>query len=197
MIDDFQAWFWALDPTLQVYWGVAIITSSLFIIQTLLTFLGLGHGDVAADVAFDTTPDGGLDGIDGALQIFTVRNLVNFLLGLSWGGICMWSTISNKFVLAVTALLIGVAFVVAFLAVYRLMMRLQGNGNIRMESAIGKTCQVYLRIPAERSGAGKVQVSFSGSVQEIDAVTDGDTLPSGTRVRIVEVVDSHTFLVTP
>ena len=84
-----------------------------------------------------------------------------------------------------------------FLAIYRLMMRLQSSGNIRMENAVGAVCQVYLRIPESRKGSGKVQISFSGSVQEVDAQTDGAALPSGTRVRVLSLIDSHTLLVAP
>lgn len=197
MSEIIYSWYEQLDPGLRVYWIIAIITSSLFFIQMMLTFLGLGHSDVDIDTSFDSTPDGGLDGVDGAMQIFTVRNFINFLLGLSWGGICLWDVISNKFILSVASLLIGLLFVSIFWAIYRLMMRLQSSGNIRMESAVGAVCQVYLRIPAARKGTGKVQISFSGSVQEVDAQTDGDELPSGARVRVLSLIDDHTLLVTP
>ncbi|MBP5196081.1 MAG: NfeD family protein [Bacteroidaceae bacterium] len=197
MSEIIYSWYEQLDPGLRVYWIIAIITSSLFFIQMMLTFLGLGHSDVDIDTSFDSTPDGGLDGVDGAMQIFTVRNFINFLLGLSWGGICLWDIISNKFILSVASLLIGILFVSIFWAIYRLMMRLQSSGNIRMESAVGAVCQVYLRIPSARKGTGKVQISFSGSVQEVDAQTDGDELPSGARVRVLSLIDDHTLLVTP
>ena len=40
-----------------------------------------------------------------------------------------------------------------------------------------------------------MQISFSGSVQEMDAQTDGAALPSGARVRVLSLIDSHTLLV--
>ena len=60
---------------------------------------------------------------------------------------------------------------------------------------MGKACDVYLRIPAARSGQGKVQVSFGGSVQELDAVTDGEQLPSGAKVRVVQLIEGRLLLV--
>jgi hypothetical protein len=43
---------------------------------------------------------------------------------------------------------------------------------------------------------GKVQISFSGSVQELAALTDSDTpLRSGSKVRVTEVIDGTTVLV--
>lgn len=197
MLDTFNQWYGQLDPHLRIYWSVALITTAVFVIQTALTFIGLGDSDADVDFSADSTPDGGLDGVDGAMQIFTMRNVVNFLLGLSWGGVCLWEVIPNRVLLALASVAIGLCFVGFFIFLYKQMMRLQSSGNIRIESAVGQVCQVYLRIPTGRSGTGKVQISFSGSVQEVAAQTDGEALASGTRVRVVSVIDAHTLLVTP
>lgn len=69
-------------------------------------------------------------------------------------------------------------------------MKLESNGAFDINTAIGKTCDVYLRIPANRAGTGKVQISFSGSVQELDAVTDGEMIPSGSKVTVVEILNN-------
>lgn len=69
------------------------------------------------------------------------------------------------------------------------MMKLQHNGAFDINDAVGKVCDVYLRIPAEGKGMGKVQVSFNGSIQELDARTDGEMLPSGSKVRVLRVID--------
>ena len=58
-------------------------------------------------------------------------------------------------------------------------------------------CPVYLRIPATREGQGKVQISLLGSVQEISAMTDGAFIPTGARVRVIQVIDDNTLLVEP
>ena len=55
---------------------------------------------------------------------------------------------------------------------------------------------MYLRIPAARSGRGKVQVSVKGSVHEIDAMTDRDEeIATGGQVKIVEVLGDDLLLV--
>ena len=65
-----------------------------------------------------------------------------------------------------------------------------------MKEAVGLRADVYLRIPAARSGRGKVQVSVKGSVHEIDAVTDSDTeIATGGQVEIVEVLGDDLLLV--
>ena len=164
MLDTFYQWYGQLDPHLRIYWSVALITSALFAVQTALTFIGLGH-------------------VDGAMQIFTVRNVINFLLGVSWGGVCLWDVIPSRVLLAVVSVFIGLCFVGLFLLLYRQMMRLQASGNIRIESAVGQVCQVYLRIPSGRSGAGKVQISFSGSVRPDRRRGSGFRHPRTCRVR--------------
>lgn len=188
----------ALDGTMQFYWAVAVVVSLVFAVQMILTFMGIGDTDGDFDFQTDVDASAG-DTLDmgGALQLFSVRNIINFLLGLGWGGVCWSSVIANRFLLAVAAFATGCLFLIAFLYVFRMMRRLETNGAFRMQDCVGQTCDVYLRIPAYRGGQGKVQVSFGGSVQEIAAITDGDAIPSGAKVQILSLVDDHTVLVAP
>ena len=185
-----------LDTAMRFYWVLATTTSVIFLIQMALTFIGLGDTDASFD--FDTDVDtsaGDTLDVGGALQLFSVRNIINFLLGLGWGGVCLSSFIENRLLLALAAILTGVVFVVVFFFVLKKMRGLESNGAFQIKDCVGQVCDVYLRIPAARSGQGKVQVSFSGSVQEIAAVTDGEAIPSGTKVSIAELVDEHTVRV--
>ena len=101
---------------------------------------GVDFGDTA-DTAGETMDTG------GAIQLFTIRNMVNFLLGIGWGGVCFYSAIPNKVVLALVAILCGCLLVGAFLLMYRQLMRLESNGAFRIEDCVGTVCDVYLRIP--------------------------------------------------
>ena len=38
---------------------------------------------------------------------------------------------------------------------------------------------------------GKVQISVRGSVHELDACSDGEFIPTGAKVRILEVIDKN------
>jgi hypothetical protein len=78
-----------------------------------------------------------------------------------------------------------------FIYIFKKLMKLESNGAFDINTAEGKTCNVYLRIPANRTGTGKVQISFDGSVQELDAVTDGDMIPTGTKVVVMEVLNNN------
>lgn len=197
MTTAFYEWYGALEPTLRIYWTIALATSLIFCIQMILTFIGMGDADADMDADFSIEGHEGTMDVGGALQIFTFRNVVNLMLGIGWGGVCLWDSIDSKAVLLLASLLIGIVFVACFVLIYRNMMKLQSNGAYRLNDCLGSVVDVYLRIPAERSGSGKVQVSFGGSVQELSAQTDGDAIPSGAKVRVISVIAPNTVLVEP
>ena len=198
-MDTFMTWYSSLEPTQRTYWTVALLATLVFVIQMALTLIGIGDtdGDVPEGVDFGDTADTAGETMDtgGAIQLFTIRNMVNLLLGIGWGGVCFYSSIPSRPLLLLVAVLCGIAMVVAFLLMFRQLMKLESNGAFRIEDCVGKACDVYLRIPAARSGQGKVQVSFGGSVQELDAVTDGEQLPSGAKVRVVQLIEGRLLLV--
>ena len=60
---------------------------------------------------------------------------------------------------------------------------MQQSGNIDVyKSAVGCQGKVYLTIPGERKGTGKVQIVINESVREYDAVTDCDTITTGAQI---------------
>ena len=80
---------------------------------------------------------------------------------------------------------------------FKWLSKMQQSGNINIfQSAAGCNGKVYLTIPAERKGTGKVQISINESIREYDALTDSETeLKTGTAIKVVEVIDSSTLLV--
>lgn len=189
-------WFIQLDPTLRFYWGIAIFASIVVIIQMTMSFAGMGDIDSGdADVDFSTDTDS-LDNA-GSMHLLSIRNIFYFLLGFGWAGVSLWSTISNTIALCVVSILVGCLFVAIFIFLFRQMMKLQSNGAFNVNDAVGKVCDVYLRIPGQNEGLGKVQISFNGSVQELDARTSGDPIPSGAKVRVLRVIEKKVLEVEP
>lgn len=181
-----------LDIWMRAYWSCAIVSSVFFIIQMALTLIGMDSSDV--DVDFD-----GPDTMDlgGGLSLFSIRNLVNFFCGAGWAGVCLNNAISNRYLLLLVSLAVGVAFVYLFFLMKKQTKKLEHNGAFSIDDCMDKTASVYLRIPAQRSGQGKVQVSINGSVQEIDAITDeAEPIASNSKVRITAVCDDSTLLVS-
>ena len=186
--------FNSLEPLQKFFWTIACCASLVFIIQTIMTFIGLG-----TDADVDAGPmDGSVDSMeDGALSgVFSYRNLINFLLGYGWAGVLLFDDIEKRWLLQLLAIAVGLLFVLAFVFMFRQVMKLSHDGSFKMSETVGLKADVYLRIPAARSGRGKVQLSVKGSVHEIDAVTDNDAeIPTGGQVEIVEVLGDDLLLV--
>ena len=67
-------------------------------------------------------------------------------------------------------------------------LKLSEDNSFKIESTINKTAEVYLTIPANKSGKGKVQISVNGSFHELDAMTlNLEKLPSGSVVKVIAV----------
>ena len=186
--------FNSLEPMQKFFWTVACCASIVFIIQTIMTFIGLGtDADVDAgpmDGAVDSMEDGSLSGV------FSFRNLINFLLGYGWAGALLFDSIEKGWLLQLIAIAVGLVFVMAFVFMFRQVMKLSHDGSFKMQETVGLKADVYLRRPAARSGRGKVQVSVKGSVHEIDAVTDSDNeIATGGQVKILEVLGNDLLLV--
>ena len=216
MFASLSNWFTSLDTTMQIFWACAIAASVVFVIQNALMLMGLGDmdSDVDADVGtdFDVHTDFDADGGDadistghtghegtlgqaGIFSLFTLRNFINFFLGFGWGGISLAPVVQSRALLVFLSILSGLLFVAVFVVMFRLILRLERNGSFRIQDCVGQTASVYLRIPAHHAAAGKVQVSVNGSVHELNAFTDGDFLPTGSRVRVISVIDSGSLLV--
>lgn len=179
-----------LDTLLRTFWYVAIPASLIFVIQTILTFTGMGASD-----GIDADFDGDFSGEDTPFQIFSLRNLINFLLGFSWTGISLYNSISNELVLIAISLLVGLLFVYIFFVVINQVQKLAEDNTFKIQNVVGKTAEVYLNIPAAKIGKGKVMVSVNGSYHELDAVTEGEALKPNSLVKIKSLESGNILIV--
>lgn len=179
-----------LEPILQIFWYVAIPTSIVFGIQTLMTFVGADSGDgIEADF------DADFDGADAPFQLFSFRNLVNFLLGFSWTGISFYSSIESHNWLIALSSAVGVLFVLMFFFVIKQLKKLAEDNTFKLKHAVNKSADVYLTIPGNKAGKGKISLNVKGSYHELAAVTEGETLETGAVVTVVGIVNSDLLLV--
>jgi membrane protein implicated in regulation of membrane protease activity len=66
--------------------------------------------------------------------------------------------------------------------------RFASSGNERIGNAVGRRATVYIPIPANGQGKGKVQVSIQNRIVEFQAVTDeGERLRTGELVEVIAV----------
>lgn len=181
--------FQTLDPLLKAFWYVAIPTSLIFVIQTIMTFIGADASD-GVDADFDSN----LTGTEAPFQLFSLRNLINFLLGFSWTGISFYNLIGNPLLLLFVALVTGSLFVFLFFLIISQVQKLAEDNSFRYANTINKTAEVYLNIPANRQGKGKVLISVNGAIHELDAMTENERIAAGTVVKVVKI-ESESILI--
>ena len=179
-----------MNITLQVYWYIAIGASVFFIVQTIATFVGMGGGE--ADVDTDTSVGHG----DFPFHFFSLRNLVSFLLGFGWTGVSLYKSITSSLVLLIAAILVGLLFIAIFFFIIKSLLKLSEDNSFKIEDTLGKTGDVYIPIPPQKSGKGKVFVSVKGSTHELAAITNDEApLKAGCLVKVLRVEDK-TLIVT-
>ncbi|NLZ20194.1 MAG: hypothetical protein GXY24_08065 [Bacteroidales bacterium] len=208
-------WWNSLEPAMKVLWAITLSASLVFVIQTVMTFLGAA-GDSDFDINSDFDVDASGDLADGSVDVgggpdagghdvdhpstgmnlLTFRNFINFLIGFGWTAILLKDSVPATGLRMLIAILVGVALVFLVMLLFKWLTDMQQSGTINVyKSAVDCQGTVYLTIPGERSGEGKVQITINNSVREYAAVTDGPALRTGTRIRVVEVISANTLLV--
>ena len=179
-----------LEPLLRTFWYIAIPVSLIFIIQTIMTFAG---GDTMDGVEADFDSD--LTDTDAPFQLFSLRNLINFLIGFSWSGISFYHYISNHWLLIGISFLIGSLFVLLFFLVIRQVTKLAEDNTFKLESTLNKSGEVYTNIPGEMNGMGKILIAINGSTRELPAATREDSIKQGTLVEVIEIKNKNLLIV--
>ena len=185
-----DTWWNSLEIMQKVLWCIAGASTFVFVLQAILTFIGMD-----SDSGLDTDVDSqGMDG-EYPFQLFTFRNLINFMLGFSWTGLLFYNTIESTILLALVSTLFGCFLVVVVMWMFYQLSKMVQSGNIAIESTIGLNANVYLVIAGHRERMGKIQLNVQGAVREYDAVTDGETLKTGELVVVEKVLDGNILLV--
>jgi hypothetical protein len=174
--------------SLPIYWFCALIGSGMFLIQFVLSFVGL-HDDVDSD-------DGGRADA-GKFKWLSKQGLTGFLMMFGWAGLtCLY-----EFKLAYApTLLIAIAsglatlFMTAF--IFNTAKKLQSPGSIfNIEEAIGKEATVYQSIP--EGGFGKITISLNCCTFELNAASDNqEEICSFTPVQVINKIDDNTVVVS-
>lgn len=197
----------------------AVVGGTVMVCQFLLTMLGMGDdgadfadGDVGGDLGVDVGDfDGGGDvDVDGdhhtpihqaadadidhpdsswVFQMLSFRTVVAALTFFGLGG--AWSSGSGH--APAVSLLVGFAAgFAAMFGMYHLMKaiyNLQSSGNIDIHGAVGLPGKIYVPVPPEGAGKGKVHLTLQGRTLEYEAVSgETEVLKTGENVVIDQVL---------
>ena len=208
-------WWNSLNALTQIFFCVAIPSTLVLIIQTILTFIGIGaesdfdtdaeietpegmSSDVG-DGVFDSDTELDCESIDSgmdSLKLFTFRGIVAFLVIFGWVGVAMDSSGAPVWLTVPIALISGFVMMLSLALIMRMVMKLRNDGTADNRNAIGTAGRVHLTVPPSRSGEGKVHVMLQGAYVERDAVTDEEeAIPTGSEIVVVGVSGQTSLVV--
>lgn len=195
------AFFESLSAVEKIFFICAVFGGVMFILRLLLSLFGGLHdadmgGDAhggfdvhdvqdAHDVHHDSDASFKILSLQGLTAFFMMFGLVGLALSRQSRWATMWATIG--------ALIGGLAAMWIMAKIFKGMTKLQSDGTMDIQNAVGQEGTVYLTIPAE--GEGKVQVTVQGSLRELTAVSKYKTeIKTGERI-VVDSVTSANLLV--
>lgn len=188
-------WWYSLSSMEQVFWGIALIFSLLFLIQFGLSLLG---ADVDADAEVDVDlGDHGSFSLDPSFTLLSVRSIIAFFTFFGWMGVLALSKGYGSSMVILIAAGSGLAAMVTVAYLMYFFSRLAEEGNADLTELIFKNATVYLTIPERRKGKGKVHVTLNNSLREMEAVTEGERLDNGKSVKIIEIIEDNILVVEP
>lgn len=196
---DYINYFNELIKSGSAFWFCALLGTGMFFIQFFINIFGRAdHEGLDADDLTDVDTGDSHDPADARkFKWLSMQAITGFLMMFGWTGI----TAQLEFGLTIIptlgiSLAAGVFSAFMIRAIFKLAKKLQSPGTAyRIEDAIGKEGYVYQAIP--KNGVGKVSLSMQNFTHEIHAVShDSEELASFTRVKIIEIKDKHTVVVT-
>lgn len=207
----FFEWWNSLGVVSQIFFCIALPSTLVLIIQTVMMLVGIGGEDGGADELPNEVPDdvGGelpdgdvADGVYGdalaegdpdpsgleGLKVFTIRGIISFLVVFGWVGIAMDRAGAKLWLTIPVALVSGMIMMLLIALLTRAVMKLRSDGTVDNRNAIGTAGRVQLTIPPARSGEGKVHLMLQGAYVERSAVTDEtEAIPTGAEIVVVGI----------
>jgi hypothetical protein len=191
LLSFFPVWS-ELDLMSQVYW---IITVPATVVFALLLVLTIFSSDADTDVHTDldhSLVDG--DGIP--FQMLSLKNIIAFFTMFGWSGLGFLSAGLAPFLVILFSFICGFLMMLAMATLFYFMSKLAESGNMNIRNAVGRTGDVYLTIPANREGMGKIQITVQGTLQTLDAVTDdAEAIPTSSIIEVIDVINNQILLV--
>lgn len=197
-------WFESLSDLQQITFIIGTISTVIMILFIVLMLIGMDGGEsFDGDLDFEGDIDlGDLDAYNaesfasiGGLRIITIRG------GLAFFSIGSWMTylFSEKvspFLAILIGVVSGVIAAVLLAMTMKAILKLESSGNLNYKTAIGKTATVYIRVPKDANGKGKVIFNHQGKMIEVDAMThEKEDILNKTKVEIINLVDETTLVV--
>ncbi len=178
-----------------LWFTVPAVAGTVFFVFRLIAMLAFGHGDWHLDDA--TSLD--LDHADSssAFKVLSIQAAAAFLMGFGWGGLGAYRGWGLPALASVpVGFAVGVGMMWLLGKLLRWIARLQSSGTMDTSAALDEEGVVYTTVPAQGGGRGVVRVVVDDRQRYYQAITDGEALPSQTRVRVVGINADNSVTVT-
>lgn len=173
-----------------VFLFMAFPSTLILSIQMVFLFLGLNSdGAFDTDIEVDTNID--VDGDildDSGIKIFTTRSIFTFFTVTGWIGLTLTTFDVHPISSIIISVICGSIAVVLMALLVKSMLKLESSGTINYKNLIGKTGEVYISIPPNNEGKGKVMVIAGEKLTEFYAITnENEKIPYKSSVKIIDV----------
>ena len=184
-------WFSNLEALPKFYWVVALISSFVFVIVIIMTFVGIDGAEDFDDVDTSIEADTGIE-----FQFISLKNLIGFFTLFGWSGIACIDAGLSRPVTVLISTICGLIMMTIMAAMFYYMKKLTDSGTLNYKNAIGSVGEVYLTVGANRSNIGKVSIRVQGTLRELEAMSDSIMeLKSGTIIKVVDVTSNGILIV--
>ena len=191
-----------------VFFWCALIAGTIFLVQFVLTVVGFGADDLDFVDDMPDPDDLSVGDVQGDVHdhgstwffgVISFRTVVAALMFFGLVGLAAQEGLPGQPVVAlVVATCAGAAAMYGVHYLMQLMLRLRHDGTMRIERSVGKRGTVYVPIPGDKSGSGKVQLRMQDRIMEYQAMTgESKRLVTGTPVEVVDVINQNTVEVKP
>lgn len=187
MIDAFNAWLDSLNWLQQIYSAMAFAGALIFIVQLVLSFVGHGLEDQPGVVS-------DLGASDFSFRFASLQTIAAFLWIAGMFGLYTDLQTGSHVISVIAGTLCGLLASYLVYKLKKMILKLQSNGAIVINKAIGHEATVYLKIPA--NGVGQVELVLQERKVFQKAVSkDKKELATGSRAKIVEVTSDSILVV--
>ena len=191
-----------------IYLLCAIAGGVVLVIRMVLMIIGLDHGDAGdfdlsghLDANLDLNHDGVIDSLEGGSDVqgsffsfFSIQSIAGFFTMFGLVGLGLLQVNASDIWSLVGALAAGVFTAWCTGMIFMFMRRLQSDGTLKIENAIGQQGTVYLTIPEQ--GTGSISVTIQGALRTMDAIShNGQKIPTGSIVSVTGVAAGDILIV--
>ncbi|MDZ4198157.1 MAG: hypothetical protein U1E27_02620 [Kiritimatiellia bacterium] len=185
------AYYTGLNGMDKFFFLSAMAGGALFIFRLVLLLIGGGDGEIDAEGGADV----GAEDSDSSFRVLSIQSLSAFFMMFGLVGLALSRQSGAKQIWALAGGVgagLGAVWIIGRIFVG--MKKLQSDGTLHFENAVGQTGRVYLGIKTGQ--IGKVEIAIQGRLKVVDACSEGpEDLPTDTSVKVIRVQSGNILVV--